>query len=135
MGVLEIFCCHVCSLFLHDDMMRRFAPFIRRVSRPQQRRPCGFRSLTSQYIVVASAHTMANTLEVTIPPADDFHHHFRDGEVLKDTVQHACRMFRRAVSFLTSPRVFRCVVSRQRGVGCLVFMKSWCSWLFVNTTM
>lgn len=37
-------------------------------------------------------------MEVTIPQVDDFHHHFRDGEVLKDTVRHASRMFRRAVS-------------------------------------
>lgn len=37
---------------------------------------------------------------ITIPSADDFHHHFRDGEVLKDTVQHACRMFRRAVRYI-----------------------------------
>ena len=43
---------------------------------------------------------MASRVEITIPPADDFHHHFRDGEVLKDTVKHACRMFRRAVSIL-----------------------------------
>ncbi|CAN0074444.1 unnamed protein product [Discosporangium mesarthrocarpum] len=35
---------------------------------------------------------------VTVPMADDLHHHFRDGEVLKDTVQHACRMFRRAIA-------------------------------------
>lgn len=41
---------------------------------------------------------MPSTAEVRIPPVDDFHHHFRDGDVLKDTVQHACRMFRRAVS-------------------------------------
>lgn len=43
------------------------------------------------------AFTMADRVEITIPPVDDFHHHFRDGEVLKDTVQHACRMFKRAV--------------------------------------
>lgn len=47
------------------------------------------------------ASTMASRVEISIPPADDFHHHFRDGEVLKDTVQHACRMFRRAVSRAT----------------------------------
>ncbi|CAM9438462.1 unnamed protein product [Ascophyllum nodosum] len=41
---------------------------------------------------------MASRVEITIPPADDFHHHFRDGEVLKDTVKHACRMFRRAIA-------------------------------------
>lgn len=41
---------------------------------------------------------MSSKAQITIPPADDFHHHFRDGEVLKDTVKHACRMFRRAVS-------------------------------------
>lgn len=59
---------------------------------------------------------MANTLEVTIPPADDFHHHFRDGAVLKDTVQHACRMFRRAVSNATW--FLACFISSS--VGCPV---------------
>lgn len=43
-----------------------------------------------------------NSMEVSIPQADDFHHHFRDGEVLKDTVRHASRMFRRAVSERTN---------------------------------
>lgn len=43
---------------------------------------------------------MVDSMEVTIPQVDDFHHHFRDGEVLKDTVRHASRMFRRAVSYI-----------------------------------
>lgn len=43
---------------------------------------------------------MTSRVEITIPSADDFHHHFRDGEVLKDTVRHACRMFRRAVRYI-----------------------------------
>lgn len=43
---------------------------------------------------------MVDSMEVTIPEVDDFHHHFRDGEVLKDTVRHASRMFRRAVSYI-----------------------------------
>lgn len=53
--------------------------------------------LPTNTFVRALGRTMAGRVEITIPPADDFHHHFRDGEVLKDTVQHACRMFRRAV--------------------------------------
>lgn len=44
-----------------------------------------------------SSGEMAGRMEITIPRADDFHHHFRDGDVLKDTVRHATRMFRRAV--------------------------------------
>ncbi|CAM9095178.1 unnamed protein product [Ectocarpus fasciculatus] len=41
---------------------------------------------------------MSERVEITIPQADDFHHHFRDGEVLADTVNHATRMFRRAIA-------------------------------------
>ncbi|CAN0472036.1 unnamed protein product, partial [Hapterophycus canaliculatus] len=41
---------------------------------------------------------MSQRAEVVIPQVDDFHHHFRDGDVLKDTVRHATRMFRRAIA-------------------------------------
>lgn len=48
-------------------------------------------------------------MEVSIPEVDDFHHHFRDGEVLKDTVRHASRMFRRAVSYRTQQYQYQVV--------------------------
>ncbi|CAN0464425.1 unnamed protein product [Ectocarpus sp. 12 AP-2014] len=41
---------------------------------------------------------MSERVEIIIPQADDFHHHFRDGEVLADTVKYATRMFRRAIA-------------------------------------
>lgn len=37
-----------------------------------------------------------NELEIIIP--DDFHHHLRDGDVLKEIVQHASRSFGRIVA-------------------------------------
>ncbi|KAG5189631.1 dihydroorotase, homodimeric type [Tribonema minus] len=40
----------------------------------------------------------AATSRLTIAVADDFHHHFRDGDVLQHTVPHAARMFRRAIA-------------------------------------
>lgn len=54
-------------------------------------------SLPSPFCKVSSG-AMTDRFDITIPQADDFHHHFRDGDVLKDTVRHATRMFRRAVS-------------------------------------
>lgn len=39
---------------------------------------------------------MATT--VSIPPPDDFHHHFRDGDALKSIVPLVAVRFRRAVS-------------------------------------
>lgn len=35
--------------------------------------------------------------EIVINMPDDFHHHLRDGEVLKDTVGYICKQFQRAV--------------------------------------
>ena len=35
-------------------------------------------------------------LEITLP--DDFHHHLRDGDVLKDVVSHASRSFGRILA-------------------------------------
>lgn len=55
---------------------------------------------TFRFVVVGSLCAVVDSMEVTIPQVDDFHHHFRDGEVLKDTVRHASRMFRRAVSYI-----------------------------------
>ena len=35
--------------------------------------------------------------EITLTVPDDFHHHLRDGEFLKDTVYHASNQFSRVV--------------------------------------
>lgn len=72
-----------------------------------RRAPHRLSALSVSHLVLphAEVHThelfaqgMSEKVEITIPQADDFHHHFRDGEVLADTVKHATRMFRRAVS-------------------------------------
>mmetsp|Transcript_19947 Transcript_19947/g.60391 ORF Transcript_19947/g.60391 Transcript_19947/m.60391 type:complete len:163 (-) Transcript_19947:47-535(-) len=41
---------------------------------------------------------MAVEVVLSLPPCDDFHHHFRDGEVLANTVAHVARGFRRALA-------------------------------------
>ena len=35
---------------------------------------------------------------IDILMADDFHHHLRDGDVLKDVVSHACSSFQRVIA-------------------------------------
>jgi dihydroorotase len=44
-------------------------------------------------IVIISSSTVSFSMEIIQP--DDFHHHLRDGEVLRDVIQHASRVFAR----------------------------------------
>ncbi|CAM9513152.1 unnamed protein product, partial [Phaeothamnion confervicola] len=61
--------------------------------------------------------------EITVPPADDFHHHFRDGDVLADTVKHAARRFRRAIAMpnLKPPvvTIAQALAYRERIMACV----------------
>ena len=48
-----------------------------------------------QAATMSSEH---GTQAISLPPPDDFHHHFRDGEVLPNTVLHAASQFRRCIA-------------------------------------